>query len=109
MLSTTPSTCASGYIIYMAGVPHDCIYQGPAALLQVLVSRIAGKLGAAVSQATAAAAAAVVAAASSGVSAELPVLPDAARRDIGATALKLPRYQRLIKAGLHTIVANSSR
>jgi hypothetical protein len=77
--------------------------------VQVLLARVATKLGTAVNSSAAAAAAAVTAGAAASVSAELPVLPDAVRRDIGAAALEVPRYQRLIKSGLHAIVANSSR
>jgi hypothetical protein len=83
--------------------------RGGLAVFQVLLARVATKLGTAVNSSAAAAAAAVKAGAAASVSAELPVLSDAVRQDIAAAALEVPRYQRLIKSGLHAIVANSSR
>ncbi|KAF8069579.1 TAMM41 [Scenedesmus sp. PABB004] len=80
-----------------------------ARLPAVLLARVAAKLGPALPDATAAAAAAVAARAAASVAAPLPALPDAARRDIAAAALSAPRYQRLLKSGLHAIVAGSSR
>uniref|UniRef100_A0A383W2E8 Phosphatidate cytidylyltransferase, mitochondrial n=1 Tax=Tetradesmus obliquus TaxID=3088 RepID=A0A383W2E8_TETOB len=88
---------------------HDYMVQLFSQLPSVLLARVASKLGTAVNSAAAAAAAAVQARAAASVSAELPPLPDGVRRDIGAAALAAPRYQRLIKSGLHSIVANSSR
>lgn len=78
-------------------------------LPSVLLARVASKLGTAVNSTAAAAAAAVKAGAAASVSAELPSLPGGVRRDIGAAAVEAPRCHRLIKSGLHAIVANSSR
>lgn len=76
---------------------------------QVLMARMAGKLGGALQQQHAAATAAVVAGAAAGVSAQLPQLSDAARRDIAAAVLASARHRSLIKSALHAIVAGSSR
>ncbi|KAF6265196.1 mitochondrial translocator assembly and maintenance protein 41-like protein precursor [Scenedesmus sp. NREL 46B-D3] len=78
-------------------------------LPSVLLARVGSKLGTAVNSTAAAAAAAVTAGAAASVSAELPALPDGVRRDIGAAALEVPGYQRLIKSALHAVVASSSR
>lgn len=73
------------------------------------MARMAGKLGSALQQQHAAAAAAVVAGAAAGVSAQLPQLSSAARRDIAAAVLASARHRSLIKSALHAIVAGSSR
>lgn len=76
---------------------------------QVLLSRMAAKLGSALQPQHTAAAAAVLAAAAGSVSAQLPQLPQAARRDIAAAVLSSPQHRRLVKSVLHAIVAGSSR
>lgn len=76
---------------------------------QVLLSRMAAKLGSAVQQEHVAAAAGVLAGAAAGVSAQLPQLSAGARLDIAAAVLGSGRHRRLIKSALHAIVAGSSR
>jgi hypothetical protein len=76
---------------------------------QVLLSRMAAKLGSALQQQHAAAAAGVLAGAASGVSVQLPQLSAGVRLDIAAAVLGSGRHRRLIKSALHAIVAGSSR
>lgn len=76
---------------------------------QVLLSRMALRLGNALQPPHTAAAAAVLTRASTGVAAQLPELEVAARRNIAAAVLKSSRPSQLIKSALHAIVAGSSR
>jgi hypothetical protein len=76
---------------------------------QVLLARMAVKLGPVLKGPVASAAAAVLAGASASVSSQLPQLSESSRQDIAALALRSPKFKRLIKSGLRTIVGNSSR
>lgn len=77
--------------------------------LQVLLSRMAAKLGSSLQPQHAATAAGVLVAAAAGVSAQVPQLDPVTRRDIAAAVLASGRHRRLIKSALHAIVAGSSR
>jgi translocator assembly and maintenance protein 41 len=78
-------------------------------LPSVLLARTARKLGPLLPASEIAAAAAVLASASASVSAALPPLSNSTRLDIAAAAVGKSKYKKLIKSGLHAIVANSSR
>jgi hypothetical protein len=78
-------------------------------VLQVLLSRLAAKLGSSLQPQHAAIAAGVLAAAAADVTAQLPQLDPGARRDIAAAVVASGRHRRLIKSALHAIVAGSSR
>jgi hypothetical protein len=77
--------------------------------LQVLLSRMAAKLGSSLQPQHAATAAGVLTAAAAGVSAQVPQLDQGIRRDIAAAVLASGRHRKLIKSALHAIVAGSSR
>lgn len=77
--------------------------------LQVLLARMAAKLGSTLQPQHTAAAAGVLAGAAASVSAQLPALPADARRDIAGAVLSSGRHRALIKSALHAIVAGSSR
>lgn len=89
--------------------PLQVVSVPPCCSVQVLLARVAHKLGPAVSPTAATAAASVLSAASASVSAPLPPLAENTRLDIAAAAFKSPKWKKLVKGGLRAIVANSSR
>eukprot|EP00775_Hariotina_reticulata_P006454 gene6454-6683_t len=106
------------YMPLLQGKPYQDlgVIAGPDGLQQqdsleyrVLLARMAVKLGPALKSPVASAAAAVLGRASASVSAQLPQLCESSRQDIAALALRSPKFKRLIKSGLRTIVGNSSR
>lgn len=93
-------------VLTCASTGSACLYCGA----QVLLARVAAKLGSTrLPPATAAAAAAVARGAAASVAAELPQLAAAARRDIAAAAVKAAAHKKLLTSALHSIVGQSSR